>query len=93
VAIQVPPTAQDEGTSPASPITFEEFLLRADDRLMEWVDGEVLPMSPPSADHQRLRDFLLTLLRLFVERHGLGEVFGAPDRRLKGPLTPRSVVS
>ena len=60
-------------------MSFEEFLAWADeDAFAEWVDGELLIMSPASADHQRVRDFLLMLMRLFVEAHGLGEVFSAP---------------
>lgn len=60
-------------------MTFDEFLVWSDDAgRAEWVDGEVIALSPASAEHQRLRDFLLTLLRVFVESRGLGEVFGAP---------------
>ena len=60
-------------------MTFDEFLAWSDGAgWAEWVDGEVITLSPASAEHQRLRDFLLTLLRLFVEGRGLGEVLGAP---------------
>lgn len=60
------------------PMTFEELLARGGEEHVEWVNGEVVVMSPASADHQRLRDFLLKLLSLFVEAHGLGEVLGSP---------------
>ncbi len=73
------PVAPGRPAPPPTPISFEEFLAWADeDTLAEWVDGELRIMSPASADHQRVRDFLLTLLRLFVEAHRLGEVFSAP---------------
>jgi Uma2 family endonuclease len=68
-----------ETDPPTAPVSFEEFLAWApDDVQAEWVDGDVLIMSPASTEHQRLHGFLFTLLRLFVERHQLGEVFSAP---------------
>jgi Uma2 family endonuclease len=64
---------------PSFPVSFEQFLVWADERtLTEWLDRRLLVMSPASADHQRVRDFLLMLPRLFVEARGLGEVFSAP---------------
>ncbi len=61
-------------------LTFEEFLARYrdEDLWAEWVHGEVLVMSPASARHQMLADFLTALLRAFVEFHRLGVVLSAP---------------
>lgn len=59
-------------------MSFEEFLERADERHMEWVDGEVLLLSPASYWHQDVSDFLNALIRHFVEAHDLGEVRSAP---------------
>jgi len=56
-------------------LTFEEFLDWCDeDTRAEWVDGRVVMMSPGSFDHQNIETFLITLLRLFVEKHQLGVV-------------------
>ncbi len=65
-------------TTPAK-MTYEEFLAQADeDTPAEWVDGEVILMSPASKRHQVLADFLTALLRHFVEAHQLGLVLSAP---------------
>jgi Uma2 family endonuclease len=74
-------TSAVEGQSPPLPIglSFEEFLAWLDeDARAEWVDGEIVLMSPARAEHQRLSGFLFRLLAFFVERHGLGEIFSAP---------------
>lgn len=42
----------------------------------EWVDGEVIVMSPASVIHNRLTRFLLSLLQDYVQERGLGEAFG-----------------
>jgi Uma2 family endonuclease len=46
----------------------------------EWVDGEIVIVSPVRAQHQRLLQFLHRLLGAFVERRSLGEIFLAPMR-------------
>jgi len=75
------------GTAPvATPVvpnggrmTFEEFLAWADeDTNAEWVDGEVIFMSPASDPHQDLADFLVTLVRLWVEARQSGWVRSNP---------------
>ena len=42
----------------------------------EWVDGEVVVMSPANIWHSDLADFLKTVLRIFTEERNLGRVFG-----------------
>jgi Uma2 family endonuclease len=42
----------------------------------EWVDGEVIVMSPVNLRHLRLGEFLLRVLMDFVEAHDLGELHG-----------------
>jgi len=67
--------------SPAEPprMSYEEFLRWADeDALAEWVDGEVIMMSPASNRHQDIAGFLESVLRAFVETRRLGVVRGAP---------------
>jgi Uma2 family endonuclease len=64
-------------TSPSPPLrmTYQEFLEWADeDTNAEWVDGEVVWMSPLSGEHQQLGRFLLRLLSDFVEEHNLGDI-------------------
>ena len=60
-------------------MTYEEFLEWADeDTLAEWVDGEVIMYSPAGNKHQDLADFLVSILRPFVEVHQLGVIRSAP---------------
>lgn len=60
-------------------MSYEEFLAWCDeDTWAEWVDGEIVIMSPASDPHQDLADFLIAVLRIFVEAHGLGWVRSAP---------------
>ena len=67
--------------NPAPPgrMTYEKFLDWADeDTWAEWVDGEVILMSPVSLPHQNILSFLATLLQHFVETNELGLVLVAP---------------
>lgn len=60
-------------------MTFEEYLTWDDEgQRAEWVDGELVFMSPASLDHQRVLAFLNELLTIFVRAHRLGEIFFAP---------------
>jgi len=59
-------------------MTFEEFLEWSEDRYAEWVDGEVILMSPVSSKHQLLAAFLAALLQFFVEANDRGLVLTAP---------------
>lgn len=60
-------------------MTFEEFLVWADeDTLAEWVNGVVVMTSPASDDHQDIVGFLGTLLRLYVQISRLGVIRLAP---------------
>ncbi len=69
--------------SPVTPtsvprMTYEEFLEWGDGINAEWVDGEVILMSPPSLTHQQVLSFLAALLQFFVEANDSGEVLFAP---------------
>jgi Uma2 family endonuclease len=56
-------------------MTEEEFVAWCDeDTRAEWVDGEVVMMSPMSDPHSDLVGWLGSLLRIFVEQHDLGVV-------------------
>ena len=65
-------------SSPLPKMTYEEFLDWHDGRHAEWVDGEVILMSPASEAHQNLAGFLYVLLRHFTEAGQLGRVLIAP---------------
>jgi Uma2 family endonuclease len=71
---------QNESKTPLlGPVTFEEFLAWCDeDTHAEWVDGEIIMMSPASDHHQDLNDFLIIVMRLYSEAHQLGWIRSAP---------------
>ncbi|HXG64532.1 MAG TPA: Uma2 family endonuclease, partial [Blastocatellia bacterium] len=65
----------DDTAPPPEKMTYQEFLDWLDDNThAEWVNGEVVLMSPVSDKHQDLAGFLLALTRFFVEAHGVGVV-------------------
>lgn len=66
-------------TKPATKISYEEFLKwDGENSHVEWVNGEVIEMSPISDRHEDLSGFLKPLLRHFVEAHQLGIIRGEP---------------
>src|SRR2546423_12431671 len=74
----VAPVGSAQQASPTR-VSFEEFLAWADeDTLAEWVDGEIVPMSPSSLDHQRVLLFLYDLLNRYIRAGHLGEALVAP---------------
>jgi len=63
--------------APPGRMSEDEFVAWCGDEVRaEWVDGEVIVMSPASADHDDLVGWLLAVLRPFAERHNLGTVRG-----------------
>lgn len=71
-------------------ITYEDFLATVDEgTCAEWVDGEVVPVTPPSDEHAKISLFLAEILDGFVQRKGIGgEVRHAPFQ-MKLPLSAR----
>ena len=64
---------------PTTRMSWEEFLRSwPDDVRAEWVDGEVILMSPSNIYHQRILSFLNELLTAFVRAHQLGEIVLPP---------------
>ena len=58
-------------------MTEEAFVAWCDEDIKaEWVDGEVIIMSPSSIRHVDLAGFLVILMRTFVTHHNLGTVLG-----------------
>jgi Uma2 family endonuclease len=75
--------------APPGKMTYEEFLVWADeDTWAEWVNGEVIILTPASNKHQDLAGFLTALLRYFVETRQLGVVRFAPFQMKTGPNLP-----
>lgn len=59
-------------------MSFEDFLKYDEHTCAEWVNGEVIPMSPASNRHQNVSDFLTAILRIYVESKKLGIIRSAP---------------
>lgn len=76
--IDASPELERDAVSAPVRATFEEYLSMEEPAMSEWIDGEVIFMAAASAKHQQLGSFLEILLRLWVDVHGLGEVFRAP---------------
>jgi len=77
--------------TPAPPprMSYEEFLEWADeDTWAEWINGEVIVMSPASKRHQKLVKFLIMILGAFIEAHDLGELIPAPFQMKSGSDLP-----
>jgi Uma2 family endonuclease len=59
-------------------ISYEEFLQKYMDTHAEWIAGEIIILMTASDRHQNISDWLIAILRLFVERHDLGWIRSAP---------------
>ena len=76
---QVPVQLEARRRPPRRRLSFEEFVEWLDeDTWAEWVDGEVVVLSPASIKHQRIARFLTMTLGLYVQERDLGEVLTAP---------------
>lgn len=83
------PSVVTVNTSPPRKMTYEQFLDWLDEDVRaEWVDGEVILMSPASDRHQDLLDFLTSLLHHFTEAYQLGTVRSAPFQMKIGADLP-----
>ena len=70
-------------------MTYEQFIRTVpDDVHAEWVEGEVVPMTPVSRDHNELSAFFLALLRHYVEAQNVGKIFCEPFQMKTGPNLP-----
>ncbi len=80
----------DRNPPPSSKVTFERFLEWTDeDTWAEWVDGEIIMMTPASDRHQNLADWLTAILRLHIEAHNLGWLRSAPFLMRLSPTVAR----
>lgn len=74
---------------PTRKLTYEEFLEWCDeDTWAEWVNGEVIVLSPASDRHQDLVRFLVQVLGIYVETKDLGVVRPAPFQMKTRPELP-----
>ncbi|MEJ7712719.1 MAG: Uma2 family endonuclease [Pyrinomonadaceae bacterium] len=89
--IQSQSPTEQEGLRPSlHKVSYEEFLQSDEHMWAEWVDGEVMPLSPASVKHQLLVNFLAASLQHFVEANRLGLVISAPfQMKLEGDLPGR----
>jgi Uma2 family endonuclease len=63
---------------PAAAMSYEDFLKAYDGIHAEWVNGEVVPMTPVSPRHQQVALFLSALFQHFCEQRDSGTVLSAP---------------
>lgn len=63
---------------PTGKVSYEEFLELYDGTHAEWVSGEIETGQPPTYEHQADSRFLTTLLSMYVEAKGIGEILAAP---------------
>jgi Uma2 family endonuclease len=83
---EIKPETQTKFVTKPLKMSYEEFLEWADeDTYAEWVDGEVIYMSPVSDRHQFISGFLLSLMRFFVETKNLGVVLFDPFQMKTAP--------
>lgn len=73
----IPPVVENRGCL-EMPMCYEDFLEHAGSKYVEWVNGEIIMISPGNLLHQDLVGFLLVLLREFVETHHIGKLISAP---------------
>src|SRR5258706_6823112 len=70
-------------------ITYEEFLeWSGENQHVEWVDGQVIPLSPVNLTHATLSGFLFALIRTFVDAKDRGVVLYEPFNMKTGPTLP-----
>jgi len=80
--------AAQAAVPPSGRMTEEEFLAWCDEETRaEWVDGDVIMMSPANFEHIDLQNWLIGVLRLYVEKHDLGTLVG-PEFQTRLPERP-----
>lgn len=71
------------------PMSYEEFLdWEGGTQHVEWVDGNIVLMSPVSREHQAIGLFLIKILTAFVEARELGTLQYEPFQMKTGPDLP-----
>ncbi|HEX6747133.1 MAG TPA: Uma2 family endonuclease [Longimicrobium sp.] len=71
-------------------ISYEEFLATVDEgTYAEWVDGEVVPVTPPSDEHAQITLFFAEILDGFVRRTRIGGQVRHSPFQMKLPSSAR----
>jgi len=71
-------------------LSYEGFLATVDEgTYAEWVDGQVVPMTPPSDEHARISLFFAEILDGFVRRRGVGGQVRHAPFQMKLPTSAR----
>src|SRR2546429_3178880 len=84
-ALMSPPTPPSARTK----ITYEEFLdTEWENQHVEWVDGEVIEMSPVGRSHTKEGSWLISVLEALVEHNSCGEILYDPFQMKTGPGLP-----
>jgi Uma2 family endonuclease len=76
-----PPSVADAADAPPSAtpkISFDEYLDKWAEQFYEFVDGEIVKMSPVSIKHALLTQYLLMHFNAYFEVQKIGVVFGIP---------------
>jgi len=73
-----PPENPDVPPHPGRRMSEAEFVKWCSDFWAEWVDGEVILMSPVNIDHAKVFGFLHAVLETFVSKHDLGLLLAEP---------------
>ncbi|MGQ9486898.1 MAG: Uma2 family endonuclease [Armatimonadota bacterium] len=74
---------------PKGKVDYEQFLQWLDeDTWAEWVDGEVVLMSPVSEKHQDVGRFLIAVLQFYITLHRLGVLRYEPFQMKTGADLP-----
>jgi Uma2 family endonuclease len=70
----------NSANAPPREMTWEEWLAWApESRITEWVDGEVIEMSPIGARHDEISQWLTAVLGIFLETPQAGRLRRAPS--------------
>lgn len=70
-------------------LTYKEFLAWPEENAhIEWLDGEVVTMSPVSDRHNDITRFLLMVIGFFVDKHKAGAVRFDPFQMKTSPKLP-----
>lgn len=59
-------------------LAFEDYLEQYEGQRAEWINGEVIVMSPVTVDHERKRKYLLLLFEAYFALRPIGQVLGEP---------------
>jgi len=83
-----PPSTLSPAERPAHRVTFEDYMRLYAENFAEWVEGEVIPLSPVTYEHNQLDGFFYHMLRIFLSRSRMGRVLRSPFVMRLSPDAP-----